>query len=131
MLAAEHQGMNPPESIRLTILSETMNTETLAIALRGHLSEVLEPFQLFSEPSGLRLRALEPSVLVAIVGASGATVGALITGLLNMARERKQESFVIQSKSGAKLEVPAGTSQETISMLIQKIREMDEPRVIL
>jgi len=70
-------------------------------------------------------RGLDPSVLVAIVGAVGVGLGALISGLLQLAMQTALKKIVIQSRDGAKLEIPADISEEKIVSLIEKIKKME------
>ena len=74
-------------------------------------------------------RGLDPIVLVALVGASGTCLGALVTSLLKVAQQGKTKKIVLQSKSGHRLEVPADTPPEKINEMIEKIKEMDEPSI--
>jgi nitrate reductase NapAB chaperone NapD len=71
----------------------------------------------------------DPAVVVAIVGAAGTVLGALIAGLLQIA----QGEIMLQTRNGNIIKVPRGTSLENIDQLIQKLDKMRDgvDRVLL
>ena len=69
-------------------------------------------------------------MLVAIVGVAGTALGALISELLKIAQQKNSQVIAIQSKDGAKLEVPADTPFERIDELVKKLRMMDAPKIV-
>ena len=75
------------------------------------------------------LRGLDPTVLVAIVSALGTGLGALITGLLQIARQSTNKKIVMQSQSGQRLEVPADISPEELDALLEKLKELETQKV--
>lgn len=123
--------MNSHKDIEISILCYGMQPEDLRVMLNDRLSNLSNPPELLIKPSISRFRTLEPSILVAIVGGASAALGALITNLLKIAQQRKIQKIVIQGKSGAKLEVPADTPSERIDELLEKVREMDTPHILL
>ncbi len=75
-------------------------------------------------------RSLDPAVLVAVVGASGTALGALLGGLLAVAKQKHSNKIVIRGKN-ASLEVPADTPLQRIDALLERIRQLENPQVIL
>jgi predicted ribonuclease YlaK len=79
-----------------------------------------------------RTRGLEPTLLVAIVGAAGAGLGALIAGLFQVLREKSAKRIVIQAANGRRMEFPAGLSEAEINVLVEKLKMLDEaPQIIV
>jgi hypothetical protein len=75
-------------------------------------------------------RAIDPTILVAIVGAAGTGLGALITGLFQIGQQVAAKKFVLEMGGGKKLEVPANTPPEQIDRLLDKLGEMGEVKKI-
>jgi hypothetical protein len=76
-------------------------------------------------------RTLEPPVLVALVGAGGTVLGAMIAGLLSLQAQRGGRKVVIRGRSGRTIELPADTPKELIDEYLQKAREIDIERIEL
>ncbi len=72
-----------------------------------------------------RIRGVDPQLLVAIVSMTGVGLGALISGVLAVARQSTTKKVVIQGKNGAKLEIPANTSPHKVDYWIAKLKEID------
>ena len=90
----------------------------------------LYTLQLEEEPVHYRSAGSpETIVLVAVVGAVGSGLAALLTGLLQLVKQRASQKILIQSRNGTRLEVPASTPIADIDSLIEKIREMDIERI--
>ncbi len=85
---------------------------------------------------GIRLnvlgtRSLDPTTMIALVGAGSTALGALIAGLLRVAEKRNTKKIVIQGKSGRKIEVPADISEEQIKLLVEIAKELDIEKITL
>ena len=76
-----------------------------------------------------RRGGIEPTVLVAIVSTAGAAVGAFLTGVLQIARERKAAKIVLQDKDGRRIEFPADAEPERVDALVDELRAMERPKV--
>jgi hypothetical protein len=76
-----------------------------------------------------QFRAVETAVLVAIVGALGTGIGALITGILKVATERGKTSIVLQGRSGWRVEVPADCPQEKLAEYVEIAKSNDIGRI--
>lgn len=76
-------------------------------------------------------RSIDPTILVAIVSSSSALIGILIGGLLKIFQNQKNQNIVFQSKSGAKLVIPADISSEKIKKYLKFIKEMDVTSIYL
>jgi len=74
-------------------------------------------------------RTLDPTVVLAITSAASAGLGALITGLLGIAKERKAKVIVIQDKEGRRLEVPVDYSKAEIQALLEVVRQMESAKI--
>lgn len=73
----------------------------------------------------------DPTVLVAIVGVAGPAIGALVSGLLEIWRQRLSGTIRFETKEGAVLEIPADTQPEKIDLLIEKLKQMSITQIIL
>ena len=78
-----------------------------------------------------RVRSLEPTIMVAIVGGVSAALSALITSVLQIAREHKAGKIVLQSKTGARIEVPSNISREKLDELVATVQDMERPAFLL
>jgi len=84
---------------RILIFSET----TSAREIEERLGALLPPqdFNLkLMTTEDYSFRALEPMLLLTLAGSGGAVLGALITGLLQVARQIKARTVILQGKSG-------------------------------
>ena len=78
---------------------------------------------------GPKTRAVDPTILVAVVGAGGTALGALITGVLRIAGELKAGKISLQDKSGRKLKFPANSDPQNIQQLIQLLHSLEQPKI--
>jgi len=74
-------------------------------------------------------RGIETAILVATVGAAGAALGALISGVSKVAAAKGARNIVIHGRSGRKLEIPAETSVDRISTLVEAAKDLDVERI--
>jgi len=77
-----------------------------------------------------RFRGLDPNILIAIVGAAGTGLGALITGLLQVGKEMAARKIVLEAQGGQKLEVPADTPTDKLDHLLNRLSQMNEVKKI-
>src|ERR1044072_9472161 len=91
------------EHIEFGIAAHGEDAETL----RGVLAAIT------AEHVGLELRisspfrGVDPAGLVAVVTVIGTVVGALVTGLLQIAQSRQATTIVLSGKDGSRLEIPS------------------------
>jgi len=64
-------------------------------------------------------------VTIALAGAIGALLGAIITAIVRYAGERQKRKIVIKGATGRSVEVPADLRPEEIKILIDQAREID------
>jgi hypothetical protein len=77
-----------------------------------------------------RFRGAEVGVLVALVGLAGTGLGALITGLLNVAAQR-QIAFIEVKGSDWGVRVPATTEGEELRRLIEIARSKEVNCIVM
>jgi hypothetical protein len=78
-----------------------------------------------------RLRSsIDPAIMVAIIGATGAGLAALISGLLQIVKNSSVKKFVFVGRH-RRLEVPADTPLEEIDILLQKVTKLDIDEIII
>jgi hypothetical protein len=110
---------------RITITSEMIDQELIGSELRALRAEV--GFAMRVEQS----RSIGAGTLVALVGATGTALGALITGLLKLASERGAKQIILQGKSGRRVEMPVGLSKSEQQKLVDMARELDIDKITL
>ncbi len=76
-------------------------------------------------------RDVDATIVVAVASATGAALGALLSGLLEIAKARKVQQVVFQGKDGRRLEVPAETPLDRIDAYLDRLRDMDADRIEL
>lgn len=70
-------------------------------------------------------RGIDSTVLVAVVSVTGTALGALVSGLLQIANARRQSKIILQTRDGSRLEIPSDTQSDRIDELIDKIKRME------
>jgi hypothetical protein len=73
----------------------------------------------------LLLKTVDPTVLAAIFTMAGTALGALISGLLQIAQVNYKEKVVLVTKDGLRIEVEARHAQDKIPELIKLLRFME------
>lgn len=99
-------------------------------SLEQQLTPAASDVQLELRTPKVKFRGLDPNVLVAIVGAAGAGLGALITGLLQVGKEMAARKIVLEAQGGQRLEVPADTPMEKLDQLLERLKQMNEVKKI-
>ena len=117
----------------ITIASKGATTAELKAQLEQHLDPDRAEIALEIRDREPAARGLDPTILVAIVGAAGTGLGALITGLLQIAKQKSSRLIVIQSKGGSRLEVPVGVSEEELKVLVENVKklELEDAKILL
>jgi hypothetical protein len=77
-----------------------------------------------------RFRSIDPPVLVAIIGATSAAIGAFVTGVLAIAKERNLNRISI-AIGDTKIEVPESASVEKVGELVELIRAQKNATVVI
>lgn len=78
-------------------------------------------------PADLADRAIDPTVLVALVGAGGTALGAIITGVIQLVKIKLQGNagvIIVQAADGRRVEIPANIPAEKLDVLIDKINNL-------
>jgi hypothetical protein len=78
-----------------------------------------------------QFRSPETAILVAIVGAVGTGLGALIAGILKVAAQKGTSKVVLQGRSGRRVEVPANCPSDKIEEYVRLAKELDVGRIEL
>jgi hypothetical protein len=74
----------------------------------------------------LNLHSPDPTIINAAIGAGSAIFGSLLTVVLTLIKAKSGKRVVIVMKNGAKIEVPADISIETLDILIDRARVLDQ-----
>ncbi len=116
--------------IQIKLSSPGKNLSDVKKALESQPDFIASGTQLEIRESKVKFRAIDPTLLVAIVGAAGTGLGALITGLFQIGQQLAAKKFVLERHDGTKLEVPANTPIEQIDHLLEKLGPMDDVKKI-
>lgn len=116
--------------IVIAVSSQSKPVAQLKESLEQHLNPAGSDVTLELREPKVKYRALDPTVLVAIVGAAGAGLGALITGLLQVGQQMAARKIVLEAQGGQKLEVPADTPPDKIDHLLDRLSQMNEVKKI-
>lgn len=105
----------------IQITSEEMSPVALKKELEVHraLSESAYVLQFQNAPS--RYRGFDTTVLVALVGLAGTGLGGLITGLLNIAAQKRGSYLEISGKDW-RIKAPVGLSDTELNKLVDLAR---------
>lgn len=116
--------------IQIAWPSKSKSLQELKAALESQPDLTASGAQLELRQPEKKFRGIDPTLLVAVVGAAGTGLGALITGLFQLGKEMAAKKFVLETQGGQKLEVPANTPVEKIDHLLDKLRQMDDVKKI-
>jgi len=110
---------------RVTVSAQGLTSQALLEALSYEMPEADRGQGLAVEPTSTDTRMLDPTVLAAIVGAGGTSLGAIIGGLFALAQARAGGKLIIQGASGARIEAPASISDQELDDLVDRARSLD------
>jgi len=102
-------------------LNTSKSLEDLKAALESQPDVNAAGVQLELRAPKKKFRGVDPALLVAVVGAAGTGLGAIITGLFQIGQQMAAKKFTLETASGAKLEVPANTPRAQIDHLLEKL----------
>lgn len=134
-IAAAHQGRingssmsnDQSDSARILLTAGGIRSDQLRVAFASVLPEETISYEL--APAPRQTRSFDPTVLVAIVGAAGTAIGALITGALQIAQTRRGTGIVIQGRDGTRVEAPSSVSDEQLSTLVRSAMIMSATHI--
>jgi hypothetical protein len=126
-------SMDTSDTIRIEIFVHDADADRLERVLSKHRSGIRASVDRAHSRS-FRFESADPTVLVAIVGASSAALGSLITRLFAFLGQKQRNKITI--RDGDKMiEVPIGLLEkdkmERLEELLDKIRKMDRPQIHL
>lgn len=116
--------------IEITVNSKSQPVEAIKESLENQLTTDGSDVALEIRPRKVKFRGIDPTVLVAIVGAASAGLGALITGLLQVGQQMAAQKIVLEAQGGQKLEIPADTPVEKIDYLLDRLKQMNDVQKI-
>src|SRR5262245_9743887 len=115
--------------IQIALNSTSKSLEELKTALESQTEVSASGTHLELRSAKKKFRGVDPALLVAVVGAAGTGLGALITGLFQIGQQMAASKFTLETASGAKLEVPANTPPEQIDHLLEKLGHRDVKKI--
>ena len=125
--------METADEITVEILASGVAVDDVRRALARHCSRDGIPVRFPPRPE-LQFRSAGPDVLVAVVGASSAAIGALITGLFALLKQRQTKRIVIRDGDRSvegPLELLEEDYMNRLAELLGKMREMGRPEIHL
>ena len=115
--------------IEIALHSSGKSLEELKAALEAEPDVTASGAQLELRAPKKKFRSVDPALLVAIVGAAGTGLGAIITGLFQIGQQMAAKKFTLETATGAKLELPANTPPEQIDHLLEKLGHSDVKKI--
>ncbi|MBA3355242.1 MAG: hypothetical protein H0U18_04735 [Pyrinomonadaceae bacterium] len=116
--------------IQIALPSGTNSLQEVKEALEANPDYAALDLHLELRTAKVKYRSVDPTILVAIVGAAGTGIGALITGLLQMRQQLSANKVILETQGGQKLEVPANTPLDKIDHLLDRLSQMNEVKRI-
>lgn len=113
--------------MKVEIESRSVSTGKLYNLLKESISVDLE---LLSTNSPKTRGGVDPSIIVAIIGSSSVLIGAIITGLFQIAAQARIGKITIKGKSGRSIEIPIKSSEEVIASAVEAAKQLDIERII-
>lgn len=109
--------------------NEDISSRELIGTLEQHFSRqgIVIPLQI--KVPDLILKGVDPTVLVASVGAGGALLGTLIKGLLQVLKEKYGQRIHIVTPSGTIIDAPANASPKRLEQIIEMAQKLDQDSV--
>lgn len=117
--------------IQIISRNETIEMTSLKRELEQTLGQTEGGFTLSLKTPDLKLHSLDPTIISAVIGASSALLVSFLTVVLSWIKGKFGRRVVIILKNGAKIEVPADISIETLDILIDRARILDQESVRL
>jgi len=118
---------------KIEILARNTSVDDLKKELCERCSDAPETIEF----SMTKHRSIEPAVVIALLGTSGASLGALITGLLAIAKQKKSNVLKLSYKDGEKqmsMEIPVDLlktekKSELVDML-ERLQNIGNSRIV-
>jgi hypothetical protein len=117
------------ENQEIIIESEILSPSTLKSLLEDQRDWIESGVFLSLRESAFQVRGLDSTVLVALVGVTGTALDALISGILQILKEKHTGKIILQGRNGQKIEVPATMPFECIEKLIRKTSDLERIKV--
>jgi len=110
--------------LRIAVKTEHDTVESIKTFLERAIGEE-EDVRFEAEGPPMRVRGVDPTVLVAVVGAAGTAFGALISGLLQYAASKESAKIEISGSKGRKVVITGNTSLERVREYVKVAQEID------
>jgi hypothetical protein len=117
-----------PRSLQFIIEAGNLDCNTVRDQLVRFTAGAAPEIEFQTNRRAAGVRGLDSSIIVALVSGTSAAVGALISGLLQVAREQNSGKIVLEV-NGRKLEAPADTPKNRIDELVKIMDEMEPSRI--
>lgn len=74
-------------------------------------------------------RAIETAVLLAVISATTAALGALIQAICSVAKAKAQSKIIVQDRYGARIEIPVNSTLSEVERAALILSRLDAPRI--
>jgi len=115
--------------IKLQVDPRIMSLTVFKEQLQAEADSSESEFTIEMRKTGDVLRSIDPTIIVAVVGAAGTALGALIYGLAKIAQQAGAKTILIQTRHGDRLEFPANFTPNQIDVLIEKLKKLEIERI--
>lgn len=122
--------MTTDQKVMIEINIAELNRDELTAELQQYLGPAATAIEFCKQPRVSDFRAVDPTVLVAVVGAAGTALGALITGLLAIGKERHSKRLILKT-DGVSMDIPIDAPLEKVEKLIQLILKYERSTLTL
>lgn len=116
--------------MQIEIMTELVATGELKSTLEDQLAGT-EGVALEVRESEVAVRGVDPTVLVALVGAGGTALGALLAGIFKIMEAKYAKKIVISGSQGRRVELTGEFTKEQIDELVRQAREIDAEQIYI
>src|SRR5687767_7843673 len=111
--------------LEVSIHSSKYSSEQIESKL-SHILVERETWNILQPERKVRVRGMDTTILIAIVGASGTALGTLISGLFQMISDKRAEKIVLRASNGITIEFPANLPPKKLDEMLNKLKELED-----
>jgi|SRR5271165_5638991 len=115
--------------MEILIIAKTMPSGELIERLADQADWAESGVQLSLRKFEENFRILDPTIVVALVTATGVAFGAFATALLGLAREAKARKIILHDRDSRTIEYPADLPPESVQQLVDTLHRMEVSRI--
>lgn len=116
--------------MQIQIMTELIAAGELKSTLEDQLAGT-EGVALEIRESEAAVRGVDPTILVALVGAGGTAFGALLAGIFKIMEAKYARKIVINGSQGRRVELSGEFTKEQVDELVRQAREIDVEQIYI